>query len=221
MPERRSDKQDERAVSRQEPSKRESRKRPLVPPMAFHSLILAAGLFGSAAGAAEDYRARDVGGWTVAASEDGNGCFLTRQYDGVGGTTLLLGLDTDGTNHLSVLNDNWSIKRQERLNLDFRLSNGGYTGYTAIGMISNGKKRVRHGLRSEIPLLFRDIQGASHIPRQCAGRAAEPRGQRPCRRGTAALCRGASGERPSQRREEEAIRYRTEGSVRTGRGRAR
>ena len=83
---------------------------------------------------------RDVGGWTVAASKDKSGCFMTRTYEGAGETTLLLGLDIDGSNHLSVLNDNWSIKPQDRLNLNFRLSNGGYSKHPVVGMASEGKK---------------------------------------------------------------------------------
>lgn len=47
---------------------------------------------------------RDVAGWTVAVGKDGEGCFITRSYDRTGGTTLLLGLDPDGANRLSVLN---------------------------------------------------------------------------------------------------------------------
>ncbi len=105
-----------------------------------HLLAVAAALVVSTQAAAEAYRARDVGNWIVAASEDDSGCFLTRQYDGVGKTTLLLGLDIDGTNHLSVLNDNWSIKPRQRLTLNYRLSNGGYTDHVSIGMASDGKR---------------------------------------------------------------------------------
>ena len=83
---------------------------------------------------------RDVGGWTVAASKDQRGCFLTRTYGGAGATTLLLGLDIDGSNHLSVLNDNWSIKQNDQLKLNFRLSNGGYSEHPVVGMASEGKK---------------------------------------------------------------------------------
>ena len=89
---------------------------------------------------ARDYPPKQIGAWTLAASEDGQGCFLTRQYDDVGDTTLLLGLDVDGTNHLSVLNDNWSIKPKQRLKLSFRLSKGGYKDQFSIGLASNGKQ---------------------------------------------------------------------------------
>jgi hypothetical protein len=101
---------------------------------------LAAAAFLTLPVAAQVYPARTIGLWTLAQSEDGRGCFLTRQYDGVGDTTLLMGLDVSGRNHLSVLNDNWSIKPRERLKLNFRLSKGGYANQVSIGLASNGKK---------------------------------------------------------------------------------
>jgi len=87
-----------------------------------------------------EYRTRDVGSWTVAVSQDKKGCFLTRAYQVPGGTTLLFGLDTDGSNRLSVLNANWSIKERERQNLNFRLSNIAFPKHLAIGMASEEKK---------------------------------------------------------------------------------
>src|SRR6188768_1959443 len=95
---------------------------------AFLPFVLVTGLFGSAAASAQDYTMHDIGPWKVAASADQKGCFLTRTYGGAGETTLLLGLDIDGGNHLSVLNENWSIKPKDRQKLTFRLSNGGYPG---------------------------------------------------------------------------------------------
>ncbi len=83
------------------------------------ALICAAGLFASDDASARDYASRNVGSWTVVASNDGKGCFLTRDYDRNGGTTLLLGLDTDGANRLSVLNANWSIKPQGSVEVEF------------------------------------------------------------------------------------------------------
>ena len=59
----------------------------------------------------------------MTASQDKKGCFLTKAYQGPGGTTLLLGLDIDGSNRLSVLNSNWSIREKDRQSLNFRLSN--------------------------------------------------------------------------------------------------
>lgn len=106
----------------------------------FVTAALATGLVAGAPAVAQDYPARDVGEWTVAAGKDKEGCFLTRQYPRVGGTTLLLGLDIDGTNHLSVLNANWSIKPRDTLNLDFRLSGSGYPGHAAVGMAADGKQ---------------------------------------------------------------------------------
>jgi hypothetical protein len=117
-------------------------------------LLLAIGLFASSPVAAEVYRARTVGDWAVGASKDGQGCFLSRQYDSVGGTTLLLGVDMDGTNHLSVLNDNCSIKPKERLKLDFRLSNGGYLGQLVFGMASDGKSGFVTTFEPKFPTYF-------------------------------------------------------------------
>ena len=103
-------------------------------------LALLIGLSGGAAASAQDYAMQDVGAWTVAAGKDQKGCFLTRTYDGAGATTLLLGLDIDGGNHLSVLNGNWSIKPKDRLKLTFRLTNGGYPAQPVVGMASGEKK---------------------------------------------------------------------------------
>ncbi|KTW12376.1 hypothetical protein NS258_10575 [Sphingomonas sanguinis] len=88
----------------------------------------------------KDTLPRKVGDWTLAISEDGDGCFLTRIYDRPGDTTLLLGLDRDGSNHLTLLNANWSIKPKERLALDFRLTSGGYPKHFAIGLAADGKQ---------------------------------------------------------------------------------
>ena len=98
------------------------------------------GVFGSVPAFGQDYALRKVGAWTVAASRDQKGCFLSRTYDGAGETTLLLGLDIDGGNHLSVLNENWSIKPKDSEKLTFRLSNGGYPKQPVVGMAS-GEKR--------------------------------------------------------------------------------
>jgi hypothetical protein len=97
---------------------------------------------------------RTVGGWTVTASEDGEGCFLTRGYDHPGDTTLLLGVDLDGTNHLTVLNANWSIEPKDELKLDFRLSKGGYPKHFAIGMSSNGKPGFVTSFEAKFPSYF-------------------------------------------------------------------
>jgi hypothetical protein len=106
----------------------------------FIPLALCGALFAGAYASAQEYSMRDVGGWTIAASKDKKGCFLTRTYDGPGATTLLLGVDIDGSNHLSVLNENWSIKPDDRLDLNFRLSNGGYSKHPVVGMASEDKK---------------------------------------------------------------------------------
>ena len=103
--------------------------------------ILATTLVAAAPAAAQLYPAKDVGGgWTVAASKDQRGCFLTKVYARPGETTLLLGLDLDRTNHLSVLNANWSIQPKDQVKLSFRLSKGAYPDHFAVGMESEGKK---------------------------------------------------------------------------------
>jgi hypothetical protein len=104
------------------------------------SLVVAAGLFASAKTSAQDYLMRDIGVWTVAASQDKKGCFLSRVYPGHGGTTLLFGLELDGSNRLSVLNSNWSIKEKDRHSLTFRLSNASFPKHLAVGMASDGKR---------------------------------------------------------------------------------
>lgn len=105
------------------------------------SLIVAAAALSTGAPlAAERYPARTVGAWLVAASKDGAGCLLTRDYDGPGATTLLLALDADGSNRLSLLNDHWSIKPASRVALDFRLTGGRYARHAAIGIAAKGKQ---------------------------------------------------------------------------------
>lgn len=103
-------------------------------------LILFAGLFVSTESSAQEYPLRDVGGWTVAASQDKKGCFLTKVYPQPGRTTLLLGVDIDGSNRLSILNANWSIREKDRQSLTFRLSNASFPNHVSIGIASEGKK---------------------------------------------------------------------------------
>jgi len=97
---------------------------------------------------------QDVGEWTVAVSKDGKGCFLTREFDRAGDTTLLLGIDTDGTNHLTLLNANWSIRPKDRLKLTFRLSKGAYPGHFAIGLMSDGKPGFVTSFEPQFPTYF-------------------------------------------------------------------
>ncbi|MEN2787877.1 hypothetical protein ACFOKI_15985 [Sphingomonas qilianensis] len=111
-------------------------------------------VFASADVVAQDYAARDVSGWTVAASNDKQGCFLTRVYKRAGDTTLLLGVDIDSTNRLSVLNANWSIKPKDRLSLDFRLSNGGFAKHAAIGIAADGKRGFVTSFEAKFPSHF-------------------------------------------------------------------
>ncbi|WP_380786225.1 hypothetical protein [Sphingomonas sp. R86521] len=124
---------------------------------AARALFAFAGLIGlsiGAAASAQEYPARDVGDWTVAVSRDKNGCFLTREYDRAGKTTLLLGLDRDGTNHVSVLNANWSIKPRDELSLDFRLSSGGYAKHGAVGIAADGKQGFVTSFEAKFPGYF-------------------------------------------------------------------
>jgi len=117
-------------------------------------LILAVGLSEGAEASAQEYAMRDVGGWTVAASQDGKGCFLTKAYRHPGETTLLLGLDMDGTNRLSVLNANWSIKTKDRESLDFRLSNASFPKHLAVGIASDGKRGFVASFGAKFPAVF-------------------------------------------------------------------
>ena len=128
------------------------------------SFALVTGLFASAPVSAQGFPARDVGGWTVAASKDKGGCFLTKTYQGPGETTLLLGLNIDGTNHLTVLNDNWSIKQKDRLELSFQLSRGGYSNHPVVGMASGGKKGFVTNFETKFPSYFAASK-ALHINR--------------------------------------------------------
>ena len=117
-------------------------------------VALFTGLFASAHAFAQEYPLRDVGGWTVAASKDKSGCFMTRTYEGAGATSLLLGLDVDDSNRLSVLNENWSIKEKDQWKLTFRLSNGGYADHPVVGMASEGKRGFVTNFETKFPAYF-------------------------------------------------------------------
>lgn len=118
------------------------------------ALALAPALFLAAPAVARDYAARSVGGWTVAASKDGGGCFVTRAFARRGETALLFGQDADGRNHLSVLNANWSIAPGERLSLDYALDRVRYPGQVAIGIASEGKKGFVSRFDARFPARF-------------------------------------------------------------------
>lgn len=90
--------------------------------------------------AAADYATRDIGAWTVAASSDRKGCFLTRTYPEPRGTTLQFGLDIDGSNRLTLLNANWSVRAREQLRLDFQLSGSAFPRHLAIGIAPQGQR---------------------------------------------------------------------------------
>lgn len=125
---------------------------------------LCIGALASVPASAQTYPARDVDGWTVAASKDGRGCFVTRSYAGSGDTTLLFGLDIDGENHLSVLNANWSIKPREAWKLTFKLSKGGYPDHPVVGMAADGKRGFVTNFDAKFPDHFASSK-ALHIYR--------------------------------------------------------
>lgn len=61
-------------------------------------------------------------------------------YPGSRATTLLFGLDVDGSNRLTILNANWSFREKEQLRLNFRFSNGSFPRHRAVGIAAEGKK---------------------------------------------------------------------------------
>lgn len=129
------------------------RPRATLRPLVF-AVLCATGFCASGAVSARDSGSRNVGDWAVAPSKDGKGCFLMRQYDRAGGTTLLLGLDIDGTNRLSVLNANWSIKPREPLKLTFRLSDSSYPAHFAVGIVSDGQQGFVTSFGAKFPSYF-------------------------------------------------------------------
>ena len=120
----------------------------------FFAFVCATGLAASGHASAGKAASRTVRGWTVAPSKDGKGCFLTREYARNGGTTLLLGLDIDGTNRLAVLNANWSIKPKDQLKLNFRLSNSSYPAHFAVGISSDGEPGFATSFGAKFPSYF-------------------------------------------------------------------
>jgi hypothetical protein len=121
---------------------------------ALFALVCATGLFASGHAGTHGHASRNVGDWLVTASKDGKGCFLTREYEHDGETTLLLGLDIDDTNRLSVLNANWSIKPKDQLKLNFRLSNSSYPAHFAVGIVSEGKQGFVTNFGAKFPSYF-------------------------------------------------------------------
>jgi len=67
---------------------------------------------------------------------------------------MLIGLDIDGANRLSVLNANWSIKSKDRLTLNFRLSNSSYPAHFAVGIVSDGKQGFVTSFGAKFPAYF-------------------------------------------------------------------
>lgn len=113
---------------------------------------------------AQDYPARQLGDWTVAPSKDGSGCFISRDFDRPGHTSVLLGLSRDGSNHFSVLNENWSIRPQDRLKLTYKLSQGGYPNHAAVGIVADGKQGFVAAFDAGFPTAFAGSK-ALHIER--------------------------------------------------------
>jgi hypothetical protein len=122
--------------------------------LAIAALCGAPTLLASASAAARDYPSRPVGDWTVAASKDGTGCFVTRNYARRGDTALLFGLDLDGKNRLTVLNANWSIKAGDRMTLDFTLARSSYADHFAVGIVADGKQGFASSFDSRFPAAF-------------------------------------------------------------------
>ncbi len=126
--------------------------------------VLGIGTVSAVPAIAQGYATQQLGGWTIAASKDGSGCFISRSFDQPGGTTLLLGMDRDGSNHFSVLNENWSIRPQDRLKLTFRLTQGGYPNHQAIGIVADGKQGFVAAFDPKFPAAFAGSK-ALHIDR--------------------------------------------------------
>ena len=124
----------------------------------------AAALLVAAPALAQDYPARQLGDWTVAPSKDGSGCFISRDYDRPGHTSVLLGVSRDGSNHLSVLNENWSIRPQDRLKLTYKLSQGGYPDHAAVGIVADGKQGFVAAFDADFPAAFAGSK-ALHVDR--------------------------------------------------------
>lgn len=120
----------------------------------FSVLAIAIGIIAGGHATARDYPLRNIGGWAIAASRDGKGCFLTKEYNRAGGTTLLLSLDMDGANRLTILNANWSIAPRDRLELDFRLSNASFPRHAAVGIASSGKRGFVTSFGGKFPAHF-------------------------------------------------------------------
>ena len=119
-----------------------------------HLSALAATVLLGTASAAADYAVRDVGPWMVSASSDKQGCFLSRTYREPRSTTLLFGLDVDGSNRLTILNANWSIREKERLRLNFQLSNASFPRHLALGIAAAGRKGFAASFGATFPRHF-------------------------------------------------------------------
>ncbi|MEH3048174.1 hypothetical protein [Sphingomonas adhaesiva] len=141
------------------------------------ALLLAALLLPGAAAHAQGYAPRDIGPWVVSPSSDKQGCFLTRTFPAPRETTLQLGLDTDGSNRLTILNARWSVREKERLRLTYRLSRAAFPRHLAIGLAAEGKKgfvttfgaafpatfaasRFLHITRGDVPVEELDLEGS-------------------------------------------------------------
>lgn len=139
--------------------------------------LLVVSLVTSVTASAATYPTRSIGDWVLSASSDQKGCFLSRTYPAPRQTTLQLGLDTDGSNRVSILNPHWSIRPRQKLTLDFRLSNVAFPRHVAIGIASQDKRgfvssfgrsfpasfaasRFLHVRRGDVPVEELDLDGS-------------------------------------------------------------
>src|SRR5215217_7650910 len=79
-----------------------------------------------------------AGGWDVIQGDDH--CAIHLEYEGPGDTELNVMLQLDGTVLLAMYNSNWTIKEDEKVELEYRLNGGSYGGGKAVGLASSGKR---------------------------------------------------------------------------------
>jgi hypothetical protein len=72
-----------------------------------------------------------AGGWDIAEQDDG--CVMALEYEGEGETVLGLLLFADGRVGLAVGNDNWSVEKDAKYSLSYRVDGTVYDGGTSLG----------------------------------------------------------------------------------------
>jgi len=100
-----------------------------------------------------DYQSQKVAGWDIFAA-DNNQCFMVGEFEGAGGSVILLGISQDGENYLGVLNSKWSITKGEELQLDYFLTRGVYSDHASIGIESDGKRGFATKFETKFPQYF-------------------------------------------------------------------